>query len=138
MAAAVADYRPAAPVDAKLKKDAAARMEIALERTDDILSALAPRRSSGQTVVGFAAEHGDGAVAYGRDKLARKGLDAVVVNDIGRSDIGFDTPDNEVTIVTGEGETAVPKAGKAQVAAAVLDAVDGLRAAAAARAGAGR
>ena len=64
-------------------------------------SAASPRRAApGQTIVGFAAEHGDGALDYGREKLARKGLDAVVVNDVSRSDIGFDAADNEVTILT--------------------------------------
>jgi len=74
--------------------------------------------------VGFAAEHGEGALDYGRDKLRRKGLDAVVVNDIARSDIGFDTAENEVTIVTAESETAVPRASKSEVARAILDVVD--------------
>jgi phosphopantothenoylcysteine decarboxylase / phosphopantothenate---cysteine ligase len=77
--------------------------------------------------VGFAAEHGDRAVAYGREKLERKGLDAVVVNDIARDDIGFDTQDNEVTIVTARGETHVPRGSKAEIARAVLDAVDAVR-----------
>ena len=62
-----------------------------------MLAELSARRRDGQTLVGFAAEAGDGAVAYGRDKLERKGLDAVVVNDIAAPGIGFDTPDNEVT-----------------------------------------
>jgi phosphopantothenoylcysteine decarboxylase/phosphopantothenate--cysteine ligase len=127
MAAAVADYRPAAPADTKLKKDAREELVVALERTPDILSGLAASRRADQTVVGFAAEHGEGAVAYGRDKLARKGLDAVVVNDIGRADIGFEGSDNEVTIVTAAGERHVPRASKAEVARAILEAVAGLR-----------
>ena len=84
MAAAVADYRPAVAADTKLKKDEREELVVALERTPDVLSGLAAIRRADQTLVGFAAEHGDGAVAYGRDKLARKGLDAVVVNDIAR------------------------------------------------------
>src|SRR5919204_6304557 len=99
MAAAVADSRPAEAADTKLKKDEREELVIALERTPDILSRLAEIRRADQTMVGFAAEHGEGAVAYGRDKLARKGLDAVVVNDIARVDIGSEGPDNEVTIV---------------------------------------
>ena len=67
-----------------------------------MLAALAARRRPGQLLVGFAAEHGDGAVAYGRDKLERKGLDAVVVNDVSAPGIGFDATENEVTIVTAE------------------------------------
>jgi phosphopantothenoylcysteine decarboxylase/phosphopantothenate--cysteine ligase len=84
-------------------------------------------RRPGQTLVGFAAEHGEGAVAYGRDKLTRKGLDAVVVNDIGRKDIGFEGVENEVTIVTASGERHVPRTSKAAVARAVLDTVTELR-----------
>jgi phosphopantothenoylcysteine decarboxylase / phosphopantothenate---cysteine ligase len=127
MAAAVSDYRPAAAADTKLKKDEREELVIALERTPDILSSLAAMRRADQTVIGFAAEHGDGAVAYGRDKLARKGLDAVVVNDIARADIGFEGPDNEVTIVTATSERHVPRASKSEVARAILDVVGDLR-----------
>jgi phosphopantothenoylcysteine decarboxylase/phosphopantothenate--cysteine ligase len=127
MAAAVADYRPALAADAKLKKDAREELVIALERTPDILSGLAAIRRADQIVVGFAAEHGDGALAYGRDKLARKGVDAIVVNDIARPDIGFEGSDNEVTIVTAAGERHVPRASKAEIARAILDAVGDLR-----------
>ncbi|HEY7620857.1 MAG TPA: bifunctional phosphopantothenoylcysteine decarboxylase/phosphopantothenate--cysteine ligase CoaBC [Solirubrobacteraceae bacterium] len=127
MAAAVADYRPATPADTKLKKDEREELLIALERTPDILSGLADSRRADQTVVGFAAEHGEGAVAYGADKLARKALDAVVVNDIARTDIGFEGPENEVTIVTAAGERHVPRASKAEVARAILDTVGDLR-----------
>jgi phosphopantothenoylcysteine decarboxylase/phosphopantothenate--cysteine ligase len=102
-------------------------MRIDFERTPDILGGLAAARRPGQTIVGFAAEHGAGALDYGRDKLARKGLDAVVVNDVARTDIGFDAADNEVTILTATGETHVARTSKAQVARAVLDAVVALR-----------
>ena len=88
-----------------------------------MLSGLAAARRPGQTIVGFAAEHGDGALAYAREKLARKRLDAIVVNDISRSDIGFDTVENEVTIVMPDREQPVPRAPKGEVAAAILDAV---------------
>ena len=74
-----------------------------------------------EVLVGFAAEHGEDAVAYGRRKLHAKGLDAVVVNDISRSDIGFDSGANEVLIVTTDGERQVPRASKDEVADAVLD-----------------
>ena len=93
-----------------------------------MLAKLARRRTAGQTLVGFAAEHGEGAVERGRAKLERKALDAVVVNDISRSDIGFDAPDNEVTIVTTAGEQRVPLGSKRAVAAAILDEVEALRA----------
>ena len=127
MAAAVADFRPAAPADHKLKKDGGPPPPIVLEPTDDVLSALADVRRAGQTVVGFAAEHGEGAIAYGRGKLERKRLDAIVVNDISRRDIGFDVAENEVTIVTAAGERLVRRTSKDQVADAVLDEVVRLR-----------
>jgi phosphopantothenoylcysteine decarboxylase/phosphopantothenate--cysteine ligase len=128
MAAAVADFRPVDPPDAKIKKDADAPDAIRLERTPDILSGLAERRAPGQTVVGFAAEHGAGALEYARGKLARKRLDAIVVNDISRADIGFDTRENEVTVITAERETALPFAPKGEIADAILDEVMRLRA----------
>jgi phosphopantothenoylcysteine decarboxylase/phosphopantothenate--cysteine ligase len=127
MAAAVADYRPPAPADTKLKKDEREELVIELERTPDILTGLAATRRLDQVLIGFAAEHGDQALEYGRDKLARKGLDAVVVNDIARADIGFEGPDNEVTIVTARGERHVARASKAEVARAILDVVGELR-----------
>jgi phosphopantothenoylcysteine decarboxylase/phosphopantothenate--cysteine ligase len=135
MAAAVADYRPAGGSleRPKIKKDAET-LALPLERTEDILSGLAKRRRPDQVLVGFAAEHGAGALDYGRGKLERKGLDAVVVNDIARRDVGFDVPENEVTILSALREQHVPRAPKADVAAAVLDEVQALRTA---RAGAG-
>jgi phosphopantothenoylcysteine decarboxylase/phosphopantothenate--cysteine ligase len=124
MAAAVADYRPAAAHAGKLKKDdTGGELELRLVRTPDVLATLAARRRPGQLLVGFAAEHGEGALAYGRDKLARKDLDAVVVNDVSAPGIGFDAAQNEVTIVTPGSERHVPRASKAEVAAAILDAV---------------
>jgi phosphopantothenoylcysteine decarboxylase/phosphopantothenate--cysteine ligase len=124
MAAAVADYRPADPHAGKLKKDAGGdALELRLERTPDVLAGLAQRRRPGQVLVGFAAEHGPGAVAYGRDKLERKGLDAVVVNDVAAPGIGFDAADNEVTIVSRDGERHVSRSAKSDVAAAILDTV---------------
>ena len=129
MAAAVADFRPADSVAGKLKKGDAEHLRVELERTPDILATLAAARRHGQTLVGFAAEHGEGALAYGRDKLARKGIDAIVVNDVSRSDIGFDAADNEVTILTASGETHIARASKAEVARAVLDAAVALHAA---------
>jgi len=124
MAAAVADYRPAEPHAGKLKKDrTGGELNLRLVRTPDVLSSLADRRRPGQLVVGFAAEHGDQARAYGRDKLVRKQLDAIVVNDVGGDGVGFESPDNEVWILTAGDERHVPKASKADVANAILDAV---------------
>jgi phosphopantothenoylcysteine decarboxylase / phosphopantothenate---cysteine ligase len=129
MAAAVADFRPAAPADHKLKKtDPDAPRMLELEPTADILTGLSERRRPGQVLVGFAAEHGDGAVDYGRGKLARKGLDAVVVNDISRPEIGFDSEQNEVTILSRDGaERHVGQAGKERIADAILDEIERLR-----------
>jgi phosphopantothenoylcysteine decarboxylase/phosphopantothenate--cysteine ligase len=124
MAAAVADYRPAQAAAGKIKKDAQGEaLDLALERTVDVLSELSAHRRDDQTLVGFAAESGEGAVEYGREKLRRKGLDAVVVNDISAPGIGFDTPENAVTIVTAGGDRPVPRGAKAEIARAVLDMV---------------
>jgi len=122
MAAAVADYRPAHARADKIKKTEA-ELELRLERTEDVLSGLAARRRDGQLIVGFAAETGGRALDYGREKLARKRLDAVVVNDIGAPGVGFDSADNEVTIITAETERHVPRTTKTEIAAAILDAV---------------
>jgi phosphopantothenoylcysteine decarboxylase / phosphopantothenate---cysteine ligase len=127
MAAAVADFRPAEALGDKIAKTGRDRLALELEPTEDVLKSLADRRAPGQTLVGFAAEHGEGGVERGREKLDRKGLDAVVVNDISRADIGFDASDNEVTIVTAGGERPVPLGSKAAVAGAILDAVKDLR-----------
>jgi phosphopantothenoylcysteine decarboxylase/phosphopantothenate--cysteine ligase len=129
MAAAVADFRPSGPADGKIKKNGRAALDLHLEATADILGELAALRRPGQTVVGFAAEHGAGALEYGRDKLARKGLDAIVVNDVSRPGIGFDAPENEVTIITTEHEEHVSRSSKADVADAILATVERLRAA---------
>jgi phosphopantothenoylcysteine decarboxylase / phosphopantothenate---cysteine ligase len=133
MAAAVADFTPAEPHDGKIKKVDRGMLELLLEPTADVLAGLAASRREGQTLVGFAAEHGEGATERAREKLAAKGLDAVVVNDISREDIGFDVDANEVTILAARGDRSqieqwhVPRADKAQVAGAILDAVGRLR-----------
>jgi phosphopantothenoylcysteine decarboxylase/phosphopantothenate--cysteine ligase len=124
----VADFRPAAPEPSKISKDGRDELSLSLEPTPDVLAALSERRRAGQVLVGFAAEHGEGGLERARGKLERKRLDAVVVNDISRADIGFDAGDNEVTIVTAAGDRSVPRAPKPQVAAAIVDAVEALRA----------
>jgi phosphopantothenoylcysteine decarboxylase/phosphopantothenate--cysteine ligase len=132
MTAAVADFRPREPADGKIKKSGRASLELELEPTMDVLAGLSEQRRDGQTLVGFAAEHGERAVEYARGKLTEKGLDAVVVNDISRKDIGFEVDANEVTILAiagGQEETVqhVPRASKPEVAEAILDAVERLR-----------
>jgi phosphopantothenoylcysteine decarboxylase / phosphopantothenate---cysteine ligase len=127
MAAAPSDFRPAEPIDAKLSREGSDGLSIELEPTTDIVAAVAAERRPDQTVIGFAAEHGEGAIGRGREKLVRKALDAVVVNDISRSDIGFDSSENEVTIVLPDGEREVGRRPKPEVAAAILDEVERLR-----------
>ncbi len=127
MAAAVADFRPKDPASTKLDKSERDGLTVELEPTADVLSELAEQRREGQVVVGFAAEHGEGAVERARGKLERKRLDAIVVNDISRSDIGFDTEENEVTIVTSGDTREVPMGSKTEIAASVLDVVQELR-----------
>ena len=127
MSAAVADFRPIGAVDRKLKKDEGVP-KLELEPTEDVLSSLAALRREDQTLVGFAAEHGEDAVQLGRGKLERKRLDALVVNDISAAGVGFEAEDNEVTILTADGgERHVPRSRKERVARAVLDEVERLR-----------
>ena len=126
MAAAVADYRPAAPIAGKLDKSSRDRLDLALEPTVDILTTLSTRRR-GQIVVGFAAEHGAAGLERARQKRIRKGLDVIVFNDVAAAGIGFESPDNAITIVgPGETEHSVPLATKAVCAAHILDAVSPL------------
>ena len=122
MAAAVADFRPKAVADAKLKK-ADGVPEVVLEPTNDILAELGRRRRPDQTLVGFAAETGD-VVAAATDKLARKGLDLIVANDVSVPGAGFEHDTNEVAILGASGmRQDVPLSDKRAVARTVLDAV---------------
>jgi phosphopantothenoylcysteine decarboxylase/phosphopantothenate--cysteine ligase len=125
MAAAVADYRPVEINEGKRSKDDRA-WQLTLEPTADVLRTLGERRSDGQVLVGFAADTGDEGLARAREKLARKQLDLVVYNDISRADIGFDAEDNEVVLVSADGERRVPKAPKGQIASAIVDTAEEL------------
>jgi phosphopantothenoylcysteine decarboxylase / phosphopantothenate---cysteine ligase len=125
MAAAVADYRPAEALAAKRPKDTAA-WTLELEPTTDVLSALGERRRDGQLLVGFAAETGAAGLERAREKLARKGADLLVFNDVSRTDVGFDAYENEVTLLTAETERTVAKAPKEEIASAILDEVEAL------------
>jgi len=127
MAAAVGDFRPADAAEGKLVRQGSGGLDLRLEETEDVIAGLSAKRTPEQTLVGFAAEHGAGAIERAREKLARKGLDAIVFNDVSRSEIGFDSERNEVTIVEREGEHEVPLASKEEVAEAVLDRVAALR-----------
>ena len=125
MAAAVADYRPAEALATKRPKDRSA-WTVELEPTTDVLAQLGTRRVPGQLLVGFAADHGQRGLERAREKLANKNADLFVFNDVGRDDIGFETRDNEVTLVTASGDRLVPKASKDEIAAAILDEVERL------------
>ena len=126
MAAAVADFRPATTQQAKIKKGAGEPTSVALVRNPDILAELAGSRRtvSGQVVVGFAAETGDAegdVLTHGRAKLASKGCDLLVVNEVGM-DRGFDRPDNAAVILGADGtEVDVPNGPKEALADAVWD-----------------
>ncbi|HEY3543419.1 MAG TPA: bifunctional phosphopantothenoylcysteine decarboxylase/phosphopantothenate--cysteine ligase CoaBC [Gaiellaceae bacterium] len=125
MAAAVADYRPAEALATKRPKDAGG-WTVELEPTTDVLQALGANRRDGQVLIGFAADQGARGLERAREKLTRKNVDAIVFNDVARSDIGFDTKDNEVTLVSAAGERAIGKAPKDEIAAAILDEVESL------------
>jgi phosphopantothenoylcysteine decarboxylase/phosphopantothenate--cysteine ligase len=128
MAAAVADFRPASYVDTKIKKTADGDAPVVrLERTADVLAEVAASRPRpGQVVVGFAAETGDAAgsvLDHGRAKLAAKGCDLLVVNEVGRAR-GFESPDNEAVVLGADGtEVAVPHGPKEALAHVVWDLV---------------
>jgi phosphopantothenoylcysteine decarboxylase / phosphopantothenate---cysteine ligase len=127
MTAAVADFRPKDPVDGKIKKGGRSHLTIELEPTADVLRGLASQRKPGQTLVAFAAEHGPDGLEHARAKLTAKHVDAVVFNDISRTDIGFESAANEVTILTGGDEQQISRASKESIAEAILDAVERLR-----------
>lgn len=123
MAAAVADYAPAAgPLGEKRAKDAAG-WSIELARTRDILAELGASRADGRPVlVGFAAQTGD-PVPAAKAKLASKHADLIVANDVAKPGSGFDTDTNEVTLVDGAGAEPLPLMSKDAAAAAILDRV---------------
>ena len=120
MSAAVADYRPSEASDAKRAKGSEP-WTIRLEPTEDIVRTLASRRENGQVIVAFGAEQGDAGLERKRAMLTDKNVDLVVYNDVSRTDIGFDSKDNEVVLITRKREKRVARAPKSQIAAAVLD-----------------
>ena len=120
MAAAVADYRPAEAEQEKRPKDDRP-WTVTLEPTTDVLRELGARRTNGQLLVGFAADRGERGLERAREKLGNKRVDLIVFNDVGRDDIGFDSPENEVVLVSAEGERRLEKTAKERIAAAILD-----------------
>jgi len=125
LAAAVADYRPAVAHAAKRPKDSEG-WQVELAPTEDVARALGERKRDGQVLVVFGAEHGEPGLERKREMLETKNADLVVYNDVGRGDIGFDSADNEVVLITRAGDRPVAKSPKRVVAAAVLDAVEEL------------
>ena len=132
MAAAPADFRPKSAAGEKIHREGSGGFEVDLEATEDILAALAARRRDDQTIIGFAAET-DPDPERAREKLKRKGADAIVFNDVSRSEIGFESTENEVVIVERSGEQPVPLGPKGQVADAILDRVEAIRSGSASR-----
>jgi phosphopantothenoylcysteine decarboxylase / phosphopantothenate---cysteine ligase len=124
MTAAVADYRPATRRESKIKKDGGPPPVIELTENPDILARLSVRRAAhgpaGQVIVGFAAET-DMDIDAAQDKLARKGCDFLVVNQVGKG-LGFGTGDNEAVVLAADGSrTPIPRQSKDALAGAVLD-----------------
>ena len=125
MAAAPADFQPTEQADDKLERDGS--LDLHLEPTEDILAGLAADRGEGQTIVGFAAEHGND-VDRARQKLIRKGIDLIVLNDVSNPDIGFDGPENAATLIGSSAEIPLPQAPKDVIAEQILDRVSAIRA----------
>src|SRR4051812_42000469 len=127
MSAAVADFRPEAAAATKLKKGTPGEpSSVPLVRNPDVLAELVTKRGPGQLVVGFAAETGDAdadVLTHGRAKLARKGCDLLVVNDVSAGQ-AFGRPDNEAVVLASDGTaTEIPRGSKDAVAAGVWAAV---------------
>lgn len=126
MAAAVSDFRVRSVAAQKMKRESARPVLLELEATEDILSEVVARRDAGTLVVGFAAETED-ALANGRAKLERKGVDAVVVNDVSVDGIGFDSENNAGSFLTKDGAVDLPVMSKSKMADRILDEVSKLR-----------
>lgn len=125
MVAAVGDYHAADIATEKVEKKE--EWDIKLVKNRDIISEMS-RRRSGQVIAGFAAETEE-IERRGREKLLRKNMDMIVINDVSRSDIGFGSDDNEVTIITRKGETRqLAKMAKSDLAEIILDCMAGLMA----------
>ena len=120
MAAAPADFTVADTSNEKLSRTGG-EFTLTLVPTEDILAGLSANRIEGQTVVGFAAQHGGDAIGRARQKLERKGADMIVLNDVSDKTIGFDSSQNAVTLVTPDGELEVDKAPKTEIADRILD-----------------
>jgi phosphopantothenoylcysteine decarboxylase / phosphopantothenate---cysteine ligase len=125
MAAAVADYRPTERIEGKRAKTGETWM-LELEPTADVLALLGEEERNGQVLVGFGAELGEAGFERKRRMLTDKNIDLVVYNDVSAPGIGFDSTDNEVTLVTRAGERELQRASKAEIAAGIVDEVERL------------
>ncbi len=119
-AAAVADYRPRIREEQKMKRSGPLTVEF--EPTEDILAEVAAKKRTGALVIGFAAETDD-AIIHGREKLLRKGADAIVMNDVSRAGIGFDSDRNAVTFLTRNTAIDLPEMTKRDLAHRIFDEV---------------
>ena len=126
-AAAIADYRPAQRAEQKIKKSED-QITLTLERTPDVLSHVAASRANGMLVIGFAAET-ENVLENAKEKLQRKGLDAIVANDVTRQDSGFDSAMNAITIITKDQNDPLelPLLSKREAADRILDVIVSLR-----------
>ncbi|HKU76295.1 MAG TPA: bifunctional phosphopantothenoylcysteine decarboxylase/phosphopantothenate--cysteine ligase CoaBC [Pyrinomonadaceae bacterium] len=121
-AAAIADYRPVQRADQKIKKTNDS-ITLTLERTPDVLSQVAASRTNGMLVIGFAAET-ENVVENAKEKLRTKNLDAIIANDVTRTDSGFDTATNAITIITPDNNPiALPVLSKREAADRILDVI---------------
>ena len=125
-AAAPADYRAKEIAPQKIKKQGGEPMTFTLVENPDVAATLGKAKRSGQVFVGFAVETND-VLAHARDKLARKNLDMIVANDVTRPGAGFDVDTNIVTLITKDGQEALPMMSKAEVAQRILDRALALR-----------
>ena len=125
-AAAPADYRAKEIAPQKIKKQGGEPMTFTLVENPDVAATLGKAKRSGQVFVGFAAETND-VLAHAKDKLARKNLDLIVANDVTRPGAGFDVDTNIVTLITKDGQEALPMMSKAEVAQRILDRALALR-----------
>jgi phosphopantothenoylcysteine decarboxylase/phosphopantothenate--cysteine ligase len=125
MAAAVADYRPAEPIEGKRAKSDE-RWSVELEPTADVLALLGEQERNGQVLVGFGAELGEAGLERKRRMLTDKNVDLVVYNDVSVPGIGFDAPENEVTLLTRAGESRLARAPKETIAVGIVDEIERL------------
>jgi phosphopantothenoylcysteine decarboxylase/phosphopantothenate--cysteine ligase len=123
-AAAVSDYKPVVAAEQKIKRDGP--ITIHLEPTQDILREVTERKRPGTLVIGFAAET-ENPFEHARQKLARKGADAIVLNDVSRQDIGFDSDRNAVTFLTLKTAVDLPEMSKRELADRILGEILSLR-----------